>query len=165
MQNSESWFLSLIAGRTLVIFVILLVGFRLTGKRQVGGMNIFDLVLVLALGNAVQNAMTNGSGDLWVGVVSAGTLFLIDRALGIVFTRRPLLEGRLAGSPVVIAQNGHLERGNMRREGITEDEVLTVIRSSGLAGLSDVKLAVLEDDGSLSVVSSGKAKIDESGLP
>lgn len=154
MTNSEAWFLSLIAGRTLVVLVVLLAGIRLTGKRQVGGMNIFDLVLVLALANAVQNAMTNGSGDLWAGIVSAGTLFLADRVLGILFTRRPLLEGKLVGSPIVIAQNGHLERGNMRREGITEDEVLTAIRSFGLAGLSDVKLAVLEEDGSLSVVST-----------
>jgi len=154
VTSSEVWLLSLIAGRTLVILFVLLAWIRLTGKRQVGGMNIFDLVLVLALANAVQNAMTSGSGDLWVGIVSAGTLFLAGRVLGILFTRRPLLEGRLVGVPVVIAQNGHLERGNMGREGITEDEVLAAIRSFGLAGLSDVKLAVLEEDGSLSVVSS-----------
>jgi uncharacterized membrane protein YcaP (DUF421 family) len=150
--NSEAWFLSLIAARTLVVLLVLLAGIRLTGKRQVGGMNLFDLVLVLALANAVQNAMTNGSGDLGVGLVAAGMLFLADRALGILFTRMPSLEGRLAGVPTVIVQNGHLERGNMRREGITEDEVLAAVRSYGLANLSEVKLAILEEDGSLSVV-------------
>lgn len=152
MANSEAWFLSLIAARTLIVLSVVLVGIRLTGKREVGGMNLLDLVLVLALANAVQNAITSGSGDLWVGIVAAGTLFVADRAFGIVFTRRPPLEGKMIGAPVVIAQNGHLEHANMRREGITEDEVLAAIRSFGLASLNEVKLAVLEDDGSLSVV-------------
>ena len=152
MANSQAWFLSLVAARTLVVLVVVLVGIRLTGKRQVGGMNLVDLVLVLALANVVQNAITSGSGDLWVGIVAAGTLFVADRALGIVFIRRPSTEGKLIGTPIVIAQNGHLEHANLRREGITEDEVLAAIRSFGLASLSEVKLAVLEDDGSLSVV-------------
>lgn len=153
MENSEAWFLSLIAARTLIVLLVVYAGIRFTGKRGVGGMNIFDLVLVLALANAVQNAITSGSGNLWVGIVAAGTLFVADRALGIVFTRRPPLEGKITGSPVVIAQNGHLEHTNMRREGITEDEVLAAIRSFGLASLGEVKLAILEGDGSLSVVS------------
>lgn len=157
MSESVPFFLSVIAARTAIVVLALLVAVRLFGKRQVGGMNIYDLVLVLLLANAVQNAMTRGSGMLGVGIVSAGVLLLLDRFLGTVFVKRPALEARLVGTPTVIIKDGQLERAHMRREGVTEEEVLAALRGYGVSQVSEVKLAVLEADGSLSVVPTAHA--------
>lgn len=145
-------FLAAIAARTAIILIALVVGARLFGKRTLGGMNVYDLVLVLALANAVQNAMTKGSGQLAVGIVSGGTLLLLGWLAARLIVRRPDLETRLVGSPTILIQDGQLVLPNLRREGVTEDEVMAAVREYGLANLSEVRLAVLELDGSLSVV-------------
>jgi len=152
MGDSGVLFLTAIAVRTAIVLVALIVGVRIFGKRQLGGMNVYDLVLVLALANAVQNAMTRGSGQLAVGLVSSGTLLVLGRLLGLAFVRRPSLERSLVGIPTVVVQDSRLLETNMRREGVTEAEVLAAVRGYGLSDLSEVKLAVVEPDGSLSVV-------------
>ncbi len=143
-----------IAARTTVVLVWLVLGLRLLGKRQVGQMNLYDLVLVMALANAVQNAMTSGKGDLSVGLVSAGVLLLGGRVLTAVFVRAPRLEEAVLGTPVVVINYGQLLLDNMRREHITEDQVRTALRQHGFAEPAEVKVAVLEVDGTLSVVPS-----------
>ncbi len=77
MSDSGPAFLAAVAVRTAIVFALLLVGVRLTGKRQTGEMNANDLLLVLVLANAVQNAMTQGNGRLAVALVSSGTLILL----------------------------------------------------------------------------------------
>ena len=117
MSDVSVGFLFAIAARTAIVLVVLLIAIRFLGKRQIGGMNVYDLVLMLAVANAVQNAMTKGSGQLAVGLASAGTLLLIGRVLGIAFVRRPWLEAHLVGTPTIILQDGRLDRERMRREG------------------------------------------------
>ena len=146
------WFLAAVAVRTVVVLLVLVGLIRLLGKREVGGLNLIDLLLVLLLGNAIQNAITVGSGRLAVGLVSAGTLLLMDRAVGALFGRRPWLESRLFGEPTILGMNGQLNTRAMEREGVSEDEVLTAMRDQGLHDLSQVHLAVLEADGSISIV-------------
>lgn len=156
MNDSTLWILSVIAGRTIVVLVALIAGIRLFGRRDLGGMNVYDLVLVLLLANAVQNAMTEGSGLLAVGIVSSGTLLAFEILLGTLFSRRPWLEAHLIGRPTVIVENGRLDRGNMRRESVTDEELSAAMRSYGITDLRDVRLAVLEADGSLSIVPSDR---------
>src|ERR1035437_2501577 len=100
MTDASLWNLSIIAARTAIVLVALGLGIRVFGKREMGGMTVIDLVVVLALANAVQNAMTLGSGVLLVGIVSGGTLLLLDRLLGLALVRRPSLERFLTGGPV-----------------------------------------------------------------
>jgi uncharacterized membrane protein YcaP (DUF421 family) len=158
MDESSPLFYTTIAARTAIVLLALLVGIRLFGKHELAGMTVFDLVVVLALANAVQNAMTKGGGALAIGIVSAGTLLAIDRLFGLVFTRRPSLESSFIGTPVVVVQNGRFERRNMEREGVTTDEVMAAVRSYGFATLRPVKLAVLEVDGSISVVPADRSE-------
>src|SRR5262249_30937521 len=127
-------------------------GLRALGKRQVGQMNIYDLALIMALANSVQNAMTSGKGDLSVGLVSAGTLLVIGWAISMLFIRMPKLEERLIGTPTVLIHEGHIEHEHLRREHIAMEELLAVVRQHGLPDPRDVKLAVLEVDGSISIV-------------
>jgi uncharacterized membrane protein YcaP (DUF421 family) len=158
VTDSPLWFLSTIAARTAIVLIVLLVGVRLFGKREMAGMTLFDLVLVLTLANAVQNAMTVGSGMLGVGIVSGGTLLLINGALGRLFVRRPSIEAGFTGVPVVIVRDGQLQVDAMQREGITPEEVLAAARGYGLSRLDQVSLAVLETDGSLSIVPADEAR-------
>ena len=158
MIESALWLPSIIAARTIIVLVVLLLGIRVFGKRELSGMNIYDLVVVLAIANAVQNAMTEGSGQLGVGLASGGALLLVSRLLGDVFVRHPSIEARLVGTPTVIVRDGRLERDHMRREGVTEEEVLRAVRGYGLATLADVELAVLEVNGSLSVVPRDRSR-------
>lgn len=151
------WFLASVAVRTMIILLVLVTGIRIFGKRDVGGMNIIDLVLVLLLGNAVQNALTYGSGHIGVGLVSAGTLLLLDQVFGILFVREPWLETRLFGGPLILVTDGIVDRRILDHQGITEDEVLTAARATGLHGLDQVHLAVLEDDGTISIIPKERA--------
>jgi uncharacterized membrane protein YcaP (DUF421 family) len=152
MSPAYARFLAVIAVRSAVVLLFLIAGLRALGKRQIGQMNIFDLVLVMALANAVQNAMTMGKGELSVGLVSAGILIVIGRALTAAFLRRPHLEERWVGVPTTIINDGHLLRDHMRREHLTEAEVMAALRQHGLCDPMEAQLAVLEVDGTLSVV-------------
>jgi uncharacterized membrane protein YcaP (DUF421 family) len=152
MNDTSLWNLSIIAARTAIVLLALILGVRLFGKREMAGMSAFDLVVVLALANAVQNAMTLGSGFLLVGLVSGGALVVVNRLLGSIFVRLPSFEEKVTGGPVVIVRNGQLERDRLQREGITPEEVMGAIRGFGLTTLAEVKLVVLENDGSLSVI-------------
>jgi uncharacterized membrane protein YcaP (DUF421 family) len=152
MTHDYLWFLSQIAARTAIVLLFLAAGLRLFGKRQLGQMNVYDLAMIMALANAVQNAMTAGKGDLSVGIVSASMLFLVGRALTVLVTRLPRLEDELVGSPTLIINDGRLNREHMRRECVSEEQVLAALRAHGLTRVEDAQLAVLEVDGTLSVV-------------
>ena len=138
--------------RTTIIMVVVLVGLRLTGKRQLGQFNIYDLSLVMLIANAVQNAMTAGRGELAVGFASAGVLLLIGRIMSWLFVRMPQLEDQLAGTPTVLVNHGKLVKENLRRECVSEDEVFAAMRQHGLTHPGDASLVLLEVDGSISVV-------------
>ncbi len=87
----SAWTLSIYAARTAIVLIWMVLGLRLLGKRQIGQLNIYDVALVMALANAVQNAMTGGQGKLVVGIVCAGTLMLLGRLLTAIFIRAPRL--------------------------------------------------------------------------
>ena len=145
-------FLLAIAVRTTIVLLWLFLGLRALGKRHVNPMNVCDLAFLMAMANAVQNAMTGGKGDLSVGIVSAGTLLLIGYVATRLFLRSPQLEERLIGTPTVLIHDGKIERGHLQHEGVTETELLRVLREHNVPDPSDVRLAVLEVDGSISVV-------------
>ena len=132
--------------RASLVYVGLLAGFRLLGKRELGQMTVFDLVLILLIANAVQNAM--------VGLVAAGVLLLLDRGLSILRLSTPLFGRLFEGQPTVVIQHGHPLVGPMRRQGLSEEDLEMAVREHGIADVSSVELAVLENDGSISIVPS-----------
>lgn len=138
--------------RTTIVLLVLIVGIRVSGKRRIGELNLYDLLLVLLVANGVQNAMTSADAHLTVSLVVASTLLLIGWLCAKAMSRWPTLERRLLGTPTVIVRDGHLIQHNMKREGVTEEEVMASVRDQGLDDVSDVELAVMELDGFLSVV-------------
>ena len=149
---ANAWFLSTIAARSLIVLLFLVLGMRLLARRQIGQMNIYDLALILALANSVQNAMTQGSGHLAVGMVSAGALLLAGRALAAWFVKLPKLEEHIVGTPTLVMNDGHLVSENMRRAHVTAEQIDAALRQHGLTSPSQAKMAILEVDGTLSVV-------------
>lgn len=138
--------------RTGLVLIVLIAGIRAFGKRHLGELNVQDILMVLMMANAVQNSMTTGNGSLSVALVSASALILMGWMIGRLVTGQPSLEKGLLGSPVVIVHDGRILQRNLRREKLTENEVLAAVRKQGISGLDDVRLIVLEVDGSLSVV-------------
>ncbi len=148
----EVGLLAAVAVRTAVVLGLLVVALRWTGKRQAGEMKSHDLVTVLVAANAVQNAMTRGDGRLGVALVSAGTLILLGWLWATALGRRPGWQRPLVGIPTIIVEDGQVRRRELRREGVSPDQLRAAVRDRGLADLADVRLAVLEVDGTISVI-------------
>jgi uncharacterized membrane protein YcaP (DUF421 family) len=138
--------------RGAVIYIFLLVLLRLTGKRQVGQLSPFDLVLLLVLSNAVQNAMNGGDNSLTGGVLLACTLIGMNWVVGWLTYRSKRLEGLLEGRPLILVHHGHIDRRAMRKAQMTVHELNAALRNEGLAGPEDVLLAVLENNGRITVL-------------
>ncbi|HEX4866203.1 MAG TPA: YetF domain-containing protein [Acidimicrobiales bacterium] len=142
-----------IVGRSLVVYVAVLVGLRVGGRREIGQLTPFDLVVILLVANAVQNAMVGADTTLLGGLVAAATLLVVNAIVARLRLRSPRLRQLVEGVPVVLIQHGEWVGDNLRREGLTADEVMAAIREHGEIGdVTHVELAVLETDGSVSVV-------------
>ena len=141
-----------IAIRVLVVYVAFLIALRIFGKRELGQFTLADLVLILLVANAVQPAMTGPDLSLLGGLLILATLFAAN--LGIAYLRVHSGRARavLQGHPTVIARDGQWYDDVMRHEGVDEDDALMALREHGLSKVEDVELAVLEVDGSISVV-------------
>lgn len=152
MSGGYAAFLASIATRTIIVIVFLVVGLRLLGKRQIGQMNLFDLALVMLVANAVQNAMTNGNGNLSTGIVAATALLVAGRTLTAFLLRNPKLEKHIIGSPSILVNDGGFVKDHMKREHITEEQVMAAVRSHAICEIDEVAMAVLEVDGTISIV-------------
>ena len=146
-----------IAAKTAVIYAFLIIGLRLLGKRELGQLSLYDLVMVIILGNAVQNAMINNDNTLGGGLVAGTVLLTLNWSLNRVINRSKRAERFLVGEPILIVHDGKPLRDGLRREGITMDQLATALREHGLDDVSQVHLAVLESDGTISVVPSGQS--------
>ncbi|MFI5090672.1 MAG: DUF421 domain-containing protein [Terriglobales bacterium] len=138
--------------RTASIYLLILIGVRLSGKREVGQMTPFDLTLLLLLSNAVQNAMTGPDTSLTGGVVAACTLLLMNYLVAEVSGMNRRFRRFVQGSPTLLVHDGQLLPSNLAREHLTVDEVERALREHGIASVKDVSLAVLEVDGSISAL-------------
>ncbi len=137
--------------RGVVVYGFLLCLLRVTGKRQVGQLAPFDLVLLLVLSNAVQNSMNAGDNSLVGGLVSATTLVVLNYLLGFATYRSKRLERLIEGRPQVIIHNGKLFEDIMAKAQLTHHELEAALRQAGCASITEVHYAMLENNGSISV--------------
>ncbi|HET9790659.1 MAG TPA: YetF domain-containing protein [Candidatus Angelobacter sp.] len=138
--------------RTTIIYVLVLVGIRLTGKREVGQMTPFDLTLLLLLSNSVQNAMTGPDTSLVGGIVAAVVLLVLNYILAEVSGVNRRFRKLIQGSPSLLVHNGEVVTAHMAKEHVSMDELNRAFREHGCVDAKDVALAVLEVDGSISVL-------------
>ena len=147
----------LVVVRTFVVYLALLILLRVTGKRQLGQMTPFDLVVLLLISNAVQNAMVGPDTSLASGLVAAAALVGVNSLVDRLWVRSARLRGLLGGTTTLLIHDGKLLEDHLRREGIDRDEVMQALREHGVDELAQVKDAVLEVDGTISVVPSEAA--------
>lgn len=138
--------------RSAVVYIALFVGLRLMGKRELGQMTVFDLVVVLLLANAVQNAMVGPDTSLWGGLIAAAVLLVLNKSVAGLRLHSGAWGRLLEGTPTVLVQSGQFLDPALRKEGIERVQVVMAMREHGIGDLEEVQLAVLETDGSISVV-------------
>ena len=137
--------------RGVIVYVFLLLILRVTGKRQTGQLAPFDLVLLLVLSNAVQNAMNGGDNTVLGGIISATTLIALHYAVAIMTFKSKKLEVWIEGTPRTLIHNGVLNEAVMRSELLTRHELAAALRASGCAEIEHVHVASLENYGQITV--------------
>lgn len=136
--------------RTAVVYLVVLLGVRLSGKREVGQMTPFDLVLLLLISNSVQNAMTGPDTSVLGGVAAAATLLLLNYAVGELSGINRRFRKMVQGEPTLLIHDGKINSEHMKREHISMDELQRALREHGISTCGEVALAVLEVDGAIS---------------
>jgi len=138
--------------RTVAVYFVVLVGLRLFGKRQLGQMSVGDLVMILLIANAVQNAMVGPDTSLEGGLVAAVTLLVLNLVVVRSLTRSALWARLFEGEPTLLVKDGAYLDRSIRHEGLAREEVDMAVREHGFASVSDVRVAYLEPDGTISVI-------------
>jgi uncharacterized membrane protein YcaP (DUF421 family) len=149
-----------IALRTAVIYGVVLLGVRLSGKREVGQMTPFDLTLLLLISNSVQNAMTGPDTSLVGGVVAACTLLLMNYLVADLSGINRRFRRFVQGQPSLLIHDGEVIASHMAKERVSLDELDRALREHGIASRKEVALAVLEVDGSISCLKYDEIKPD-----
>src|SRR2546428_11535280 len=145
--------------RAVIIYVIFFIGLRLFGKRELGQFTTFDLVLVLLVANALQPAITGPDNSITGGTIIVATLLLFNRRVAMLRNMWPAFDHLIETPPTVVVQDGNVVKANLAREGLDIEDIQMAVREHGVDKLSDVKVAVLENDGSIRVVTKGGERL------
>lgn len=137
--------------RSVLVYLFLVIVLRISGKRQVGQLAPFDLVLLLVLSNAVQNSMNGGDNSLTGGLISAATLIALNYTVGIATFRSKKMEALIEGRPQVLVHNGKLYEDVLAKSQLTRHELNSALRQAGCTCIEEVHTAILENNGSISV--------------
>ena len=143
---------------TAVIYIFITVAIRIFGKKELAQLSVLDLVFVLLISNAVQNAMVGSDTTLQGGILAAITLFLLNYAFKHLLFRSQRLTKLMEGEPLILVSEGKVNDKNLRDMQITTDELLEAIREHGVKGIHEVNLAILEVDGNISILSNDFSK-------
>jgi uncharacterized membrane protein YcaP (DUF421 family) len=138
--------------RSVAIYLVMVLSLRVFGKRELGQTTLFDLVLLLLVANAVQPAMTGPDTSLGGGLLIIVTLVLTNRLLAAGRRRVPVLRRLLESPATMIARDGEWLAREVDREDLDQSDLDAALREHGIASVDDVALAVLEPDGSISVI-------------
>jgi uncharacterized membrane protein YcaP (DUF421 family) len=143
---------------SVIIYLFIIVAIRLFGKKELAQLSVIDLVFILLISNAVQNAMVLGDNSLIGGMVAAGTLFVVNYILKFFQYRFPGFSKALQGEAIMLVYKGRIIESHMRLAKISTNELMEAIREHGVGEVSDVDLAILEVDGNISVLSHNYKK-------
>ena len=145
--------LLLIVFRSAIVYLAIILGIRLFGKKELAQLSIIDLVFILLISNAVQNAMVGADSSLVGGLVAAGTLFITNYILKYTLNRFPRFSKIVQGETILLIYKGEINQKNLAKAQLTMDELKEAVREHGVLSTAEVDLAVLELDGNISVLS------------
>ncbi len=138
--------------RSVFVYFFVLLGMRITGKREVGQMTPFDLVLLLLIANAVQNAMTGPDTSVSGGMIAAATLLTANFLVSWLTWRFGKFQRFMGGTPTPLIHQGQIIQINLNKERITLEDLDQALREHGIPNISEVAMAMLEIDGSISII-------------
>lgn len=139
--------------RSIAVYFFMVIALRVFGKKELSQLNTADVILILLISNSVQNAMVGSDTSLWGGLIAAGALFLINFILKKLMFRFKGLNNLLQQKPEILIHNGKLEFETLAKLGITSEELTEAMHEHGVEFFKDVKLAMLEIDGNISIIS------------
>lgn len=143
----------IVIASTAAIYIVLIAGVKLFGKNELSQLNISDLFFILLISNAVQNGMVDGKWySALIALISAGTLFFINYLFRLVIYKSDRFRKIMDGEPVLLIYNGLINEANMKKQKITLAELESAVRENNIEKISEVKLAMLETEGNISVI-------------
>jgi uncharacterized membrane protein YcaP (DUF421 family) len=142
-----------IIGSTLAVYLFIVIAIRLFGKKELAQLSVVDLVFILLISNAVQNAMVGPDATLLGGLVAASTLFIVNYLLKYLQYRYPRFGKIVQGDATMLVYKGKIIDSHMKKAKISTDELMEAVREHGVKSISEVDLAIMEVDGSISVLS------------
>jgi uncharacterized membrane protein YcaP (DUF421 family) len=138
--------------RSVVVYGFLLASFRLSGKRQLGQMTPFDLVVLLIISNVVQNALIGNDNSLGGGLVGAATILVLNAVLAWVTYRSKRVQRVVEHVPTILVRHGRILWANLERERLSLSEFHSALRREGIVSVDGLRYVLLEQDGHLSVI-------------
>jgi len=141
-----------IALRAIIVFGLLLLVTRAVGRRELSSMEPFDLILLIVIGDLIQQGVTQSDYSLTGTFIVLGVIATLTVLTSYVSFRFPRLRGTLEGEPIVLVEHGRIIERNLRRERMTHDELAAEARLAQIADLDRVRLAVLETNGQISFI-------------
>lgn len=138
--------------RSIAVYLFMVFAIRIFGKKELSQLSTSDLVFLVLISNSVQNAMVGPNTSLLGGITAATVLFTLNYILKIIMFRSKGIKNMVEGQPVILIYNGKVDISNMHAENITMDELEEAIRQHGIESYKDVKLAILEVTGNISVI-------------
>ncbi len=146
--------------RSTAVYLFMVIAIRISGRKELSQLNTSDVVLILLISNAVQNAMVGPDTSLLGGLIAAASLFLLNLFLKRVVFRNRNLRELLLEKPEILIHDGKPDTRIMNRLGITRDELEEAMREHGVEAFKDVKLAMFEIDGNISII-TGNEKLKQ----
>jgi uncharacterized membrane protein YcaP (DUF421 family) len=141
-----------VALRTAIVYVVLVVFFRVAGKREAGQLSTLDLIVLLVIANAVQNAMVGENVTLIGGLLAAAVILALDWGLHQLNDRFPRLREVVEGEPVLLVRDGQILHDQLSNQGLTERELGIALRQNGLLTAAEARFVYLETNGQISVI-------------
>jgi uncharacterized membrane protein YcaP (DUF421 family) len=139
--------------RSITVYFFMVIALRLFGKKELSQLNTADVILILLISNSVQNAMVGNDTSLLGGLAAATVLFTINFILKKLMFKFPRFSDFMQEKPEILIHNGNLDFKNLSKLNITSDELKEAMREHGIEYFKDVKLAMLEIDGNISIIS------------
>jgi uncharacterized membrane protein YcaP (DUF421 family) len=137
--------------RPIIVYLVLIAFLRIFGKRELAQLNPFDLVVLLSLSNTVQNAIIGNDNSVSGGVIGAFALLTINWILMRLLFKAPKITAAIEGTKTILVSNGAVDQSAMKRETLTHDDLISVLNKNGFNRPEDVKLCVLEPNGTFYV--------------
>jgi uncharacterized membrane protein YcaP (DUF421 family) len=142
--------------RSVSVYFFMIIALRIFGKKQLSQLNTADVILILLISNSVQNAMVGNNTSLYGGIVAALALFTINYIFKMIMSKSNFIKKLVQDTPEILIHNGKIEFQTIARLGITNDELQEAMREHGVEYYKEVKLAMFEIDGSISIISGDK---------